>query len=317
MSRSLLARSAGLVAAGLALAGLAGCVTAPPTPAAAPSSAAASPAAPAAPVVCANATQSYTPAASSAYANVIKARGYLVVGVSADTRQLGAVDPNNPDVFAGFDIEMAKLVAAKLGVNVRFKVITTADRINQLKKEVADGGVDLVARAFTMNCARWKDVSFSAVYFLAHQGLMVPARSTLTSLAALPGKTVCAPVGSTSLDNIKAKVPSVKTRGVANHTDCLVLLQQGKVDAITGDDAILAGFKAQDPTTIVVDGIELSNEPYGLGVNAKYKDFAAYVNQVLAEARTSGAWQKAYDAYLRSSLGAGVQPEPSYGRPLS
>ncbi|MFN8079620.1 MAG: glutamate ABC transporter substrate-binding protein [Kineosporiaceae bacterium] len=323
MSRSLIARAAGLLTAGLVVAGLAGCVTAPPTPAAAPSSAAASPAAPAAPVVCNNATQSYAKVTSSPYADVIAKRGYLLVGVSADTRQLGAVDPSNPDVFAGFDIEIARLVANKLGVNLRFKVITTADRIAQLKKEVSAGGVDLVARAFTMNCARWKDISFSQVYFLAHQGLMVPASSTLAKLAgqpdkvkqALSGETVCAPKGSTSLDNITTWAPGVKTRAVANHTDCLVLLQQGQVDAITGDDAILAGFKAQDPTTLVLPGIELSDEPYGLGVNATHKDFAAYVNGVLEEARTSGAWQKAYDTYLKGPLGKpGVQPAPSYGR---
>lgn len=311
-----------LVALSAVATAVSGCVSAPPVPTTTTTSPAPA-ASPAAPVSCTNARQSYAPSTSSAHAKAIQARKFLVVGVSADTRQLGAVDPANPDAFQGFDIEMAKLVAAELGVPIRFKVITTADRVGQLGKEVnarsiADGGVDLVARAFTMNCARWQQVAFSAVYFEASQGLMVPRASSIKALSTLSGRTVCAPAGSTSLDTIKAKVPGVTVRGVANHTDCLVLLQQGQVDAITGDDAILAGFKAQDPTTVVLPDIDLSDEPYGLGVNLKHKDFAAYVNAVLEKARASGAWQKAYDTHLRGPLGkAGTQPTPIYGRPLS
>ncbi len=252
----------------------------------------------------------------------IRKRGYLLVGVSADTRLLGAVDPQNPQSFGGFDIAIARLVAkALLGDpnKIRFKVISTANRIPELTKEVnaadnAKGGVDMVARAFTMNCARWQQVAFSAEYFLAHQGLMVPIGSKLKTVADLSNKKVCAPVGSTSLVNIKQKNSLVEAVGLPNHTDCLVQLQQGKVDAITGDDAILAGFKAQDPTTVVVDGLELSNEPYGLGVPLKHKDFAAYINSVLEQARKDGSWQQAYDTWLKPALLAGTQPVPQYGR---
>jgi polar amino acid transport system substrate-binding protein len=245
--------------------------------------------------------------------------------VSADTRLLGAVNPQKPQDFVGFDIAMARLVAkAVLGDenSIRFKVISTANRIPELTKEVnatdnAKGGVDLVARAFTMNCARWQQVAFSQVYFEAHQGVMIPSRSaeTVKTVDDLSGKRVCAPNGSTSLVTIKQENPKVVAVGVVNHTDCLVALQLGKVDAITGDDAILAGFKAQDPTTEVLEGVELSDEPYGLGVPLKYgKDFGAYINNVLEQARKDGSWQKAYDGSLKSALGPGTQPAPVYGR---
>ncbi len=313
---------------------LAGCVTSPPVaaPATSPSSASAAPSptassTPAAVVCSPIATVSYAPSTTSSYVEAIRSRGYLLVGVSADTRLLGAVNPKDPKVFEGFDIAMAELVAkAVLGdaSRIRFKVISTANRIPELTKEVnpadnAAGGVDLVARAFTMNCARWQQVAFSAEYFRAHQGVMIAQGSAVSTdpkktLASLSGKRVCAPNGSTSLVNIKQKNALVETVGVANHTDCLVLLQRGKVDAITGDDAILAGFKAQDPTTVVVDGLELSNEPYGLGVPLKRSDFAAYINTVLEQARGDGSWQKAYDAWLKPALGPGTQPAagPNY-----
>jgi polar amino acid transport system substrate-binding protein len=318
------------------LVGLAGCVSAPAvtgtaagvgTTSAASSAPAPSPSATssAAPVTCDNATVSYAPETSSAYASQIKSRGYLLVGVSADTRQLGAVDPADPNTFEGFDIDMAQLVAKQIwgtaDKRVRFKVISTADRIPQLQAAVnttnnADGGVDLVARAFTMTCARWQQVAFSSVYFTAEQRLLVPNDSKITSAAGLTGKTVCAPRGSTSLVNIAKANGDAKLVDVAAHTDCLVRLQQGLVDAITGDDAILAGFENQDPGTKVV-GPAIGKEPYGLGINVKhkdFKDFAAYVNSVLDKARADGSWQASYDRWLKPALGARTPPVPQYGR---
>jgi polar amino acid transport system substrate-binding protein len=173
--------------------------------------------------------------------------------------------------------------------------------------------VDLVARAFTMNCSRWNDIAFSAVYLNAGQKLMVPAESQIDSVDDLSGLKVCAPRGSTSLRNITELNPQAEAVGVDSHTDCIVALQQGQVDAITGDDAILAGFSDQDPGTKVV-GEALSEEPYGLGVNKDHPDFAAFVNSALDEARTGGAWQASYDRWLRPALGARTPPRAEYGR---
>lgn len=314
---------------------LTGCVTAPAvtetaattdsasTPASVPASPQPSASATSTAATCDDATVSYAPASSSSYAAEIKKRGYLLVGVSADTRLLGAVNPNDPNTFEGFDIEMARLVAAAIfgsgsDGHLRFKVITTADRIDQLQTPVdadnnAAGGVDLVARAFTMTCQRWTEIAFSAVYLNAAQALMVPDDSPITSVAGLSGKRVCAAQGSTSLTRIADKVPGAETVGLPRHTDCLVALQAGQVDAITGDDAILAGFSDQDPNTKVLN-LSIEPEPYGLGVSAEHKDFAAYVNKVLDDARADGAWQKAYDRWLAAALGERTPPKPLYGR---
>ena len=266
---------------------------------------------------------SFAPKTTSVYADQIKKRGYLLVGVSADTRLLGAVDPFDPKTFEGFDIDMARVVAKSVTGSVdkiRFKVITTADRIKQLSMPVnendnAAGGVDLVARAFTMNCPRWNDVYFSAVYLNAAQRWMIPKGSGLDSIDKLSGKKVCAAKGSTSLANIAQENPKVEVVGLTAHTDCLVALQQGTVDAITGDDAILAGFADQDPgTEVVVSAPALEPEPYGLGVSKQHKDFVEFVNSALDRARADGTWQQSYDRWLKDDLGERSPPKPLYGR---
>lgn len=322
----LLASAAGLVATVLT-----GCVSAPAVPSAPPSSAAASAAPAAAAPTCAGETATYSPSTSSAYAtNTIRSRGFLVAGVSADTELLGIADPTDPRNFKGFDIEMVRAVAKAIwpdddpAKRIQFKVITAGDRIPQLTKEVdpanvANGGVDLVARVMTINCDRWKQVAFSAPYLAVAKKILVPAGAVKGDGApnSLPkGMRICAPSGTTSIQGIDQMNGGIAV-GVPLHTDCLALLRQGKVDAITGDDVILAGFQAQDPYTEVLKHAYTDVQYAGIGINPKHADFARFVNSVLQQMGRDGRWQALYDQWLRTPLNAPqTLPTPDYSRPL-
>jgi polar amino acid transport system substrate-binding protein len=259
-------------------------------------------------------------------------RGYLVVGVSGDTRLLGARNMLNGGQLEGFDIDMARYVAAAIfgdgsGSRIRFRVITAGQRIPLVNEGAGTdaqpaAGVDMIARAMTMTCNRWGNadptqrVAFSSVYLMAHQRLLVRKDSGLTSLTALAdaGAQVCAPKGSTSLDRISG-VEGVVPVPAAIHSDCLALWQEGRVEAITGDDAILAGFAVQDPSAVVV-GEPLEDEPYGLAVAADHPEFARFLNNVLASARADGTWDRLYSRWLQPALGSATAPAPDYSRPL-
>jgi polar amino acid transport system substrate-binding protein len=101
--------------------------------------------------------------------------------------------------------------------------------------------------------------------------------------------------------------------GVNNMTDCLVMLQQGQVDAISTDDAILSGLAAQDPNVKVV-GPPFSSEPYGMAISKTHPDFTSFVNGVLAQVRTDGTWAQLYYNDIQSLIGgaAPTPPPPSY-----
>jgi polar amino acid transport system substrate-binding protein len=311
-----------LVAA-LALA-VAACGTSPYAPTPVPThtspSGTAAPAPTASPVTCEDPLASYAPLsplpgpgslpARSTMAQ-IRERGRLVVGVSADTLLLGARNPIS-GVIEGFDIDMARLVAEAIFGDpnrVELRVITAAERIPLLQ----DGSVDLVARNMTITCARWEQIAFSAEYYRSGQKLLVPLGSPATTLDDLSGQRVCAPAGSTSLARLD-DYPDVEPVAASTHTDCLVRFQRGEVDAITGDDTVLAGLAAQDPYAQVV-GEAFSAEPYGLGTNADDVDLVRFVNAVLARAIADGRWKQAYDRWLADALGpAPAPPVPSYGR---
>lgn len=285
------------------------------------------PGAPAKSVECDNATQSYSPSNDrNAAREQLLDKRYLVVGVSADTLKLGSANPFERFEIQGFDIDVAKAVAEALGVTLKLRVINAADRPTLLGAEI-DGKkhkqeIDLVARNYTMNCTRWTQIGFSAVYYNATQKVLVRADDVKTfqssGIRSLAGKSVCAPAGSTSLDNIvaagkKAGV-TIATDPAANHTGCLVKFQQGEVDAITGDDTVLAGLAAQDPYAKVPEQESLEPEPYGIGANKDDVDLIRFVNSVLEERRSNGDWQASYDKWLKPYLGDATPPTPQYGR---
>ena len=223
---------------------------------------------------------------------------------------MGSRNPITGEI-EGFDIDMLKAVSTAIfgrPDRLQFRVITSGRRIEVLQQHE----VDLVARAFTITCDRWEDIAFSAEYFRSGQKVLVPLDSDARGLQDLDGARVCAPEGTTTIDRL-ADFPGVEAVGAQTHTRCLVLFQQGKVDAITGDDTILAGFAAQDPYAKVV-GEAISEEPYGIGVAADQVDLVRFVNAVLDEVKSDGRWQESYERWL-GALGDAPQPPASvYGR---
>jgi polar amino acid transport system substrate-binding protein len=251
--------------------------------------------------------------------DTIRANGVLRVGVSADTLLMGARDPLTGQI-EGFDIDVLHEISRAIFGDpnkLQFKVITSAQRLDVLTPDASgQTQVDIVARTMTINCARWETIAFSTEYYRAGQKVLVARDNTATSLEALEAvgdQKVCAPASTTTLSRLEDEFPGVEAVSAATHTECLVLFQQGKVDAITGDDTILAGFAAQDPYAKVVGGA-ISAEPYGLGMPADKVDLVQFVNGVLDRMRSDGTWTSLYTKWL-SVLGPAPAPPPAvYGR---
>jgi polar amino acid transport system substrate-binding protein len=274
------------------------------------------PASGAASASCGDATASLRPPASLPSAGnmppnttmaKILAKGRLIVGTDQNTYLFGFRNAET-GAIEGFDVDIASEVAkAIFGTaegHVQLVAISSAQRIPYLR----DGKVDIVAHTMTINCERWQQVNFSTEYYHAGQRVLVPKTSTAKGIGDLGKKRVCAAAGSTSIVNI-ANAPSKPWPvSVPDWTDCLVMLQQGQVDAISTDDTILSGLAAQDPTVKLV-GDAFTNEPYGLGIAPKDDQFTRFVNGVLANIRSNGRWAAIYQRWLG---GTGIPPAAHY-----
>ena len=245
------------------------------------------------------------------FMRTIQDRGRLIVGVDQNSLLLGYLNPLDGQI-EGFDIDMLHQVAKALLGNpnaIEFKAISSAQRVPMVESE----GVDIVADAMTINCERAKQVAFTAVYYDAGQRILVPSNSRVRGVRDLAGRRVCATVGSTSIENIRRLAPQAIPYPVPLRTDCLVALQEGKVDAISTDDAILDGFRAQDPYTKII-GPRLSVEPYGMAINKRHPDFVRFVNAVLERERSDGTWTSIYGRWLGrvANVPVPLPPQPRY-----
>jgi polar amino acid transport system substrate-binding protein len=253
------------------------------------------------------------PAAGAMPANSTMARiaerGRLVVGIDQNAYLFGFRDPATGELV-GFEIDFAREIARAIFGDpgkVQFRAITTADRIPVLQNKE----VDLVIRTMSMTCERWQQVSFSSEYIASRQRLLVRKAAGIKDFPDLAGKKVCATRGSTSIITI-AEQPSKPIPVSTDSTlDCLVLLQQGQVQAVSTIDILLAGLAAQDPTTVVT-GKPVSDEPAGIGIPKEHSDMVRFVNGVLEKMRSDGTWTRIYDRWLKARLGPAIPPVPVY-----
>ncbi|MEV6524119.1 glutamate ABC transporter substrate-binding protein [Longispora sp. NPDC051575] len=262
---------------------------------------------------CASSGVKFTPATdvkitgSPAY-DKIKTAGKVVVGVKADQPNLGYKDASG--TRCGFDIEIAQLIASRLGVDpakIEYKEIPSANRETAIK----GGEIDYYVGTYSITDKRKNDVSFAGPYFVAGQDLLVRKDDTsITGKESLKGKKVCSATGSTPLQRVRdekltedANISEFKT-----YSECVSQLLDKKVDAVTTDDAILKGFAAQAPAKLKVVGKPFSTEKYGIGLSKDDKAVRDFVNDLLEAARGDGTWQKIYDGTLGISKSPATQP---------
>ncbi|MGK5678612.1 glutamate ABC transporter substrate-binding protein [Actinoplanes sp. URMC 104] len=225
--------------------------------------------------------------------------GKLVIGVKADQPGLGL---QTGSTYAGFDIEIGKIIAKGLGVpesGIEWKTTVSANR----EPYIQQGQVDVVVATYTINDDRKKVVNFGGPYYIAGQDLLVPTNSTITGPESLAGKRVCSVSGSTPAKRIQTDYKQAQLQQFDSYSKCVTALAGGKVDAVTTDDIILAGYAAQDQYAgkFKVVGKPFSEEPYGIGVKKDDTDGCNKINDILKAAATDGSYKKAWDDTLGKS----------------
>lgn len=240
----------------------------------------------------------------------IRERGRLIVGLDTGSNLMSFRDPVTGRL-EGFDVDIAREVARDLfgdPEKIEYRILTSDERIAALQ----DSTVDIVVKTMSITCERRAQVEFSSEYFEAHQRILVVKGSPILNVDDLANKRVCVASGSTSLARIQHLQPEATVVTVPMWSDCLVVLQQGQVDAITTDNTILAGLATQDPYLDIV-GRSLGTEPYGIGINLHDTDLVRFVNGTLDRIRADGTWNAIYNHWL-TTLGPTPGPPPAVYR---
>ncbi|PTR31075.1 amino acid ABC transporter substrate-binding protein (PAAT family) [Rhodococcus sp. OK519] len=269
-------------------------------------------ASPTPPVECGDPTASLRPfpagqAPDSAALDAIRDRGRLIVGLDTGSNLMSFRNPTTGEI-EGFDVDVAREIARDLlgsPDKVEFRVLT----YNEREQALEDAKVDIVAKTMAITCERQQRIDFSTVYYDAQQRILVMSGSPISGVADLAGRRVCVGEGTTSLDRLENKQPDAVIVTAPMWSDCLVMLQQNQVDAISTDDTLLLGLATQDPHARLV-GPSMGDERYGIGVAEGNDDLVRAVNGTLERIRRDGTWDRIYDRWL-SELGPPPGPPPA------
>ncbi|MCA1696778.1 MAG: glutamate ABC transporter substrate-binding protein [Actinobacteria bacterium] len=255
--------------------------------------------------------QNVTVAGSPTFARMVQ-RGTVVIGVKNDQPGLGYLNPKT-NKYEGFDIEIARLIAAKLGFDPQTKIAYKAIPSAAREQAISNGQIDYYVGTYTINDARKKQISFAGPYFIAGQSLLVKADDkSITGPETLKGKRVCSATGSTPIQRVRQQGLTDQIVEFQTYSQCVDQLLAGQVDAVTTDDAILKGYAAQDPQHLKVVGKPFSQEPYGVGLPLTDNALRAKVNDVLEAAAKDGTWTQIYNGTLGAS--GSTAPPPAVDR---
>ena len=217
----------------------------------------------------------------------IKQRGKLLAGVKFDTPPFGYLDDHNQPT--GFDLDIVRLVAKRLGEPVEFVKVTSPTRIPLL----TSGNVDLVAASMTRTPERARVIDFSITYYVGHQSLLVAKDSSIKGTQDLQGKRVTVQQGTTLEQTIARVAPGAQVMSFKDYDSAWLALAQGRADALTGSEYILRGFMKNNPGFKIV-GQPFSAEPFGIGVRKGNAALLTQINAALNDAWKSGEYQKLY-----------------------
>ena len=246
-------------------------------------------------------------AGSDSLVDRAKTANKLTVGIKFDQPGLGL---KTADGYTGFDVDVAKYIAKKLGVdekNIVFKQAPSAQR----EDLIAQGDVDLVIATYTINDKRKQKVSFAGPYFVAGQDLLVKADNTdITGPETLNGKKLCSVTGSTSAQKVKDKfAKTVQLQEYDTYSKCVEALNAKVVDALTTDNTILAGYASQPAYKgkLKLVGKTFSEEKYGIGLKKGDTALCTKITDALKKMISDGSWQN----FVTANLGpAGFKPGP-------
>jgi glutamate transport system substrate-binding protein len=233
----------------------------------------------------------------------IQQKGEITIGVKYDVPPFGFNNPQTNEV-EGFDVDLGKAVAERLGVEPKFIEAISDNRIPFLQ----DGTADLILSTMTINEERVGQIDFSDPYFIAKGRILVKEDNTeITGVDSLAGKSVCTALGSTYEATLKKQAPDAKLKLVDSYSECLESIQNGSVDAVSTDDVILTGMIIQDDSLKMV-GDELTQEPYGAGIKKGNTELVDFVNETFDELNSSGRYDELFQKWVGQYTGA----KPAY-----
>lgn len=206
-------------------------------------------------------------------------KGELVLGLDDSFPPMGFRGEDGEIV--GFDIDLAREVAARMGVELRLQPIDWDSKVLDLNSR----DIDVIWNGLTITPEREEQITFSKPYIANRQIVIVQQGSGISTKADLAGAVVGIQLGSSAQNAVESDPAVLESFAeLARYQDnvqALLDLEVGRIDAVVVDEILGRYYISQRPGTFAVAEEYFAEEQYGIGFRKGEEAFAARVDEAL------------------------------------
>ncbi|QAT39448.1 amino acid ABC transporter substrate-binding protein [Clostridium sp. JN-9] len=232
--------------------------------------------------------------------NYIKSKGQLVVGLDDSFPPMGFKDDKGQ--IAGFDIDLAKEAAKRMGVKAVFKPVDWDGVLMSLNNK----DIDLIWNGLTITDERKQKIDFSKPYLNNSQVIVVNASSSYNSKNDFSNKTIGVQLGSSSEEALNKDSGFTKSlkeiRKYSNNTEALMDLSAGRIDAVVIDEVVARYYMQKKPDTYKILNDNFGKESYGVGIRKSDTSFKTELDKVLDDMKKDGTADKISEKWFGKSI---------------
>lgn len=227
----------------------------------------------------------------------------IVLGIDDTFVPMGFKDENGD--LVGFDVELAKAVGEKKGVDIKFQAIDWSMK----ESELDSGNIDAIWNGYSVTDERKSKVDFTNVYLKNKQVIVTLSDSDIKTKADLNGKKVGAQNESSAVDAIEAEAGVKETFDggkvitYETNNDALMDLENKRIDAIVADEILVRYYmheRGEDKYKILDDNF--GDEDYAVGVKKGNTELKDKINEGLKECNEDGTSAKISEKWFGSDI---------------
>ncbi len=236
---------------------------------------------------CSQQAAEQTPVADESW-NKIKTQGYFTVGLDDAFPPMGFREAGTNEIV-GFDIDLAKEAAKRMGVEVKFQPVVWDTVIETLNI----GDIDAIWNGCTITTERQAQINFSKPYLGDRQIIVVQKGSAIAAKKDLAGKTVGLQAGSSAKEAVERDAATFASFArlveFTSNDEALLDLSAGRLDAVVVDEVVGRYYIAKKPDTYIVISENFGEEEFGVGIRKSDAAFLAELDKALDAMKADGS----------------------------
>lgn len=217
----------------------------------------------------------------------IKDKGYFTLGLDDAFPPMGFREASTNQIV-GFDIDLAKEAAKRMGVEVKFQPVIWDSAVAELN----NGNIDVIWNGLSITPERQKQIAFTKPYLADKQIIVVKKGSTIADKKGLAGRKVGIQAASSAIEALdKDKVTSKSIKELVqfdNNNDALLDLKSGRIDSVVVDEVVGRYYLAKHPADYAVLTDNFGEENFGVGLRKSDTTFLAELQKALDAMKADG-----------------------------